>query len=225
MASLTTWLRTQSGNFSVIVKKFNDPFSHSLILSMWITRLLLLLLITWYNITYLKNIIISESEAGSGAWFACILSGSSRAELMFSSFTCSATCSRVAIHQQEIEWRGGFSLLPRLPLPPSPMLCRLLSKPHTNFGPRGRIVACLSEASSEGQDEQRSAVSSALEESMPIKDLITVAACAVGLLTGIGVVLFNYAVRYHLLGNQKKNFSAFLSLYLCRNVLYINTLY
>ncbi|KAH7689486.1 Chloride channel voltage gated protein [Dioscorea alata] len=115
---------------------------------------------------------------------------------MFSSFTCSATCSRVAIHQQEREWRGGFSLLPRLPLPPSPLLCRLLLKPHTNFGSRGRIIACLSEASSEGQDEQRSAVSAALEESMPIKDLITIAACAVGLLTGIGVVLFNYAVHY-----------------------------
>ncbi|PKA51110.1 Chloride channel protein CLC-e [Apostasia shenzhenica] len=39
-----------------------------------------------------------------------------------------------------------------------------------------------------------SGVATAIEESLPAKDLITLASCLVGLLTGVGVVLFNEAV-------------------------------
>ncbi|KAJ0987163.1 hypothetical protein J5N97_005519 [Dioscorea zingiberensis] len=120
---------------------------------------------------------------------------------MFFSSTCSATsssshcCGSVAIHHRL--WRSSFSvLLPRLSAPPPPSLRRLLLKPHVNCRPGGRIIACFSESGSGAQDEQRSGVATAMEESMPTKDLITIAACAVGLLTGVGVVLFNDAVHY-----------------------------
>lgn len=38
-------------------------------------------------------------------------------------------------------------------------------------------------------------MATAIEESMPTRDFVTIAACVVGLLTGIGVVLFNNAVH------------------------------
>ncbi|MQM15832.1 hypothetical protein Taro_048786 [Colocasia esculenta] len=46
-----------------------------------------------------------------------------------------------------------------------------------------------------GKELSVGAVASAIEEVLPFKDFNIVAACAVGLITGIGVVLFNYAVH------------------------------
>ncbi|XP_008796568.2 chloride channel protein CLC-e isoform X2 [Phoenix dactylifera] len=40
-----------------------------------------------------------------------------------------------------------------------------------------------------------SGMATAIEESMPARDFVTIAACVVGLLTGVGVVLFNNAVH------------------------------
>ena len=81
--------------------------------------------------------------------------------------------------------------------------CRLLSKISSS----GRVF-CIPRAKEDDGDAKfngeaaaveeeariRAGAGISMEEAMPAKDFVTIAACLVGLLTGVGVVLFNTAV-------------------------------
>ncbi|XP_010927485.2 chloride channel protein CLC-e [Elaeis guineensis] len=105
--------------------------------------------------------------------------------------------------------------LPKTPIPPLPSFSSSSSSSSWFLPRRSSSVASLaslpgsreSNSSTGREQEERlggdvaeegkfgSGMATAIEDSMPTRDFVTIAACVVGLLTGIGVVLFNNAVH------------------------------